>query len=634
MPTDVRDKILKSDTLNENLVDRAIRHQVFIQRYGTGLANRIVSELEKSEADLVRILTERLLTIQQRGFDTGPVTTRRLHRLQALIDETISLHNGAAYKQLTHELRDLARQEGAWQAGIATAEAPVAVEMLMPSASYLNAVVTSQPFRGKHLRTWFGDLTRRAKANIKASVTAGLIEGEGVEQIVRRIVGTRAQKYTDGILEATRTEARMVVRTAANHVSNAARAEVNKANEDIIKGEKIIATLDKRTSAICRVQDGRVYPVGKGARPPFHPNCRSTVVPVMKSWKELGINLKEAPKGTRAAMGGEVPEDVTYPEWFKKQSAGTQREILGKSRYDKFKSGDITDIERFSDRTGKLYTLPQLARVEDRRGAVRRAADLRAKKAAARRRAEEAKKGPPAASADESSWTTSNGQEIQQVGKDTSRKFKLEVQKTVEGFPPNVAKRVQANGGRIVIGDTVTTVKPELAGKRPRGWPEGHTWDEADGFFNPETKRIVVTERVLDYETQKLTKSNRVAGVIRHEYGHAVDKATRGPDVDFHSNGEKFMRAHEKDVLVLKKRQEVLRGLPDTRDTRTEFWEIENMEYYHSNLAGASASRQEAFAEGFAVLHGGGSSVGREKVFARLFPNTLEVTTDITKGIE
>jgi SPP1 gp7 family putative phage head morphogenesis protein len=376
MATDVREKILKSDTLNENLVDRAIRHQIFIQRYGTSLANRIIDELEKVQPDLVRILTERLMKIHERGFDSGPVTTRRLRRLFALIDETVALHNGAAYRQLTLELRQFSKQEGFWQAGLATAEAPTAVtvEMLMPSASLLNAVVTSDPFRGKHLRTWFGDLTRKQKANIKATVNAGLIEGEGVEQIVRRIIGTRAQKYSDGILDATRAEARMVVRTAANHVSNASRAEVNKANEDIIKGEKIIATLDTRTSPICRVQDGKVYPVGKGPRPPFHPNCRSTVVPVLKSWKEMGIDLKQAPKGTRAAMDGSVPEDVTYPQWLKKQNASTQREVLGATRYKKYKSGEISDITRFSDPTGKLYTLPQLARVESQRTKARRSA--------------------------------------------------------------------------------------------------------------------------------------------------------------------------------------------------------------------------------------------------------------------
>jgi SPP1 gp7 family putative phage head morphogenesis protein len=363
--TEIADKLGIPQTVNEQLVERAMRHQVFVSRYGAGLANRMIDELEKVQIDLVRILTERLIVIQKKGFDSGPVTTRRLKRLYTALDETISLHNSATYKQLTIELRAFAKQEGFWQAGVVGAEAPVKVELLMPSAQLLNSVVTSQPFRGKYLREWFGNLTRTQKSNVKAAVNAGLIEGEGVESIVRRIIGTRKNKYSDGILDATRNEARMVVRTAANHVSTAARTEVNKSNADILKGEKIIATLDMRTSAICRMQDGKVYPVGKGPRPPFHPNCRSTVVPVLKSWRELGINLKDAPKGTRAALGGEVPEDVTYPVWFRRQSASLQREVLGKTRYELYKSGSIgDDITRFSDRTGRLYTLPQLAERE------------------------------------------------------------------------------------------------------------------------------------------------------------------------------------------------------------------------------------------------------------------------------
>lgn len=362
MATKVTDKIRESASLNDDLVDRAIRHQVFIARHGTGLANRMVEELDKVQPDLVRILTERLLAIHKKGFDTGPVTTKRLKSLFAALDEVVSLHNNEAYRRLTVELRALAKQEGLWQAGIATAEAPVKIEMLLPSPQLLNAVVTAQPFRGKLLRTWFGDLTRRQKAKMKQELTAGLIEGESIDQMVRRVVGTRANKFADGILDASRTEARMVVRTATNHVSNAARSEVYKANEDIIKGVKIVATLDNRTSSICRFQDGRVYPVGQGPRPPFHPNCRSTTVPVLKSWRELGINLKDAPKGTRAALDGKVPDDVTYPVWFRRQKASLQREVLGKSRFELFKSGKMgTDITRFSDRTGRLYTLPELA---------------------------------------------------------------------------------------------------------------------------------------------------------------------------------------------------------------------------------------------------------------------------------
>jgi hypothetical protein len=156
----------------------------------------------------------------------------------------------------------------------------------------------------------------------------------------------------------------MVVRTAVNHVSTQARQSVHEANSKVIKGEKIVATLDGRTSPICRFQDGRVYKVGQGPRPPFHPNCRSTVVPVLKSWRELGINLKEAPKGTRAAFGGDVPADVTYAQWWKKQSRAFKRDDIGPTRLKLIETGKLDDVNSFSNQRGRLLNLKQLRRKE------------------------------------------------------------------------------------------------------------------------------------------------------------------------------------------------------------------------------------------------------------------------------
>ena len=92
-------------------------------------------------------------------------------------------------------------------------------------------------------------------------------------------------------------------------------------------------------------------------------NCRSTTVPVLKSWKELGISLKEAPKGTRASMDGQVAEDLTYNDWLKKQSAHVQDDVLGKTKADLYRKGGLT-MDRFVDETGHEYTLDELRRRE------------------------------------------------------------------------------------------------------------------------------------------------------------------------------------------------------------------------------------------------------------------------------
>lgn len=68
-------------------------------------------------------------------------------------------------------------------------------------------------------------------------------------------------------------------------------------------------------------------------------NCRSCTVPILKSWKELGINIAEAPEGTRSALDGYVPQSMTYSEWFDKAGEKVQMDVLGPARYKLYKEG-------------------------------------------------------------------------------------------------------------------------------------------------------------------------------------------------------------------------------------------------------------------------------------------------------
>ncbi|MGJ3101180.1 phage minor head protein, partial [Salmonella enterica subsp. enterica serovar Paratyphi A] len=58
-----------------------------------------------------------------------------------------------------------------------------------------------------------------------------------------------------------------------SHVSNEARNETYRQNDDIIEKYEWVSTLDSRTSTICRARDGMTWEIGKGPMPPAHPNC-------------------------------------------------------------------------------------------------------------------------------------------------------------------------------------------------------------------------------------------------------------------------------------------------------------------------------------------------------------------------
>ena len=153
-----------------------------------------------------------------------------------------------------------------------------------------------------------------------------------------------------------------LVRTSINQVANAASQQVYEANQDITKKYKYTATLDTRTSAICRALDGQEFPYGKGPTPPQHFNCRSTTVPVI-DYKELGFT--PPPPGRRASMDGPVPANTTYGQWLKEQSSSVKAEVLGKEKVRYFdllseKYGPQKALAKLVSTDGSELTLDQL----------------------------------------------------------------------------------------------------------------------------------------------------------------------------------------------------------------------------------------------------------------------------------
>jgi len=218
-------------------------------------------------------------------------------------------------------------------------------------------------------------------------VRNGLLTGEPTPAIAKRLKGTlersddrlqfgepattAGQRRAAGIKEtvarggdATRmanNQINTLVRTSINQVANAASQQVYEANQDITKKYRYLATLDTRTSSICRALDGREFEYGKGPTPPQHFNCRSTTVPVL----DLPPGAPPLPVGKRAAAGGMVPGNTTYGEWLIKQDLATQAKALGAEKAKYFrklseKHGAKDAIAKLVRDDGSELTLEQL----------------------------------------------------------------------------------------------------------------------------------------------------------------------------------------------------------------------------------------------------------------------------------
>ncbi|WLG43243.1 hypothetical protein [Pseudomonas sp. FP1740] len=356
-------------TVNQILEDEQIAHAVSLEKYKVGVVRRIIALLNRSDADLSAALAAALERLPAESFT--------VERLELLLDQ-VRLINSQAYasvaQALQDDLKDLAGYEVNWQQALFEKAIPEPVLVRFPiasvSAEQAYAAAMSRPFQGRLLRNWGEEIAADRMVKVRNAIRTGYLEGKTTDQIIRSIRGSRATGYADGFLERPRKDLAAVVRTAVSHTAATARQEFNSANEEILKAERWVSTLDNKTSPMCRIRDQLQYTVNThkpiGHKVPWlqgpgkiHWCCRSTSSAVTKSWKELGMNINEMTPAQRASMDGQVPANTTYSEWLNRQSDARKIEVLGPARYQLLKDGKL-DLEDFYTPTGEWMTLDQM----------------------------------------------------------------------------------------------------------------------------------------------------------------------------------------------------------------------------------------------------------------------------------
>lgn len=141
------------------------------------------------------------------------------------------------------------------------------------------------------------------------------------ELMIGALTGKTEKEMTDSINEqflSGRNKARRLVRTESSYIHNEAHFQAYK--DYGIEEYRFVATLDLRTSQICRERDGSVYRVndkkiGVNA-PPMHPWCRSTTI--MNLDDETMHNLERFARDPVTGERMKVPADETYKEWYQR----------------------------------------------------------------------------------------------------------------------------------------------------------------------------------------------------------------------------------------------------------------------------------------------------------------------------
>ena len=123
-------------------------------------------------------------------------------------------------------------------------------------------------------------------------------------------------KFANGKFKNAKKAAGRLVMTESAYF--ASKGTFDSYKELGIEEFEIVATLDSRTSAICREKDGQHFPlelyeIGLTA-PPFHPWCRSCTCPYFDDEFSIGERIARGDDGKNYY----VPSNMTYKEWKKK----------------------------------------------------------------------------------------------------------------------------------------------------------------------------------------------------------------------------------------------------------------------------------------------------------------------------
>ena len=131
----------------------------------------------------------------------------------------------------------------------------------------------------------------------------------------------RAIKNLAEKMEVSKSNASRLIRTESAFISNLAMT--NAYEKGTCEKYEILATLDLKTSEICRHMDGKKFPfkdklVGVN-HPPFHPNCRTVTIPCYDDDIERRLDEKSGRMARDPETGKSVRvENLTYKEWYKK----------------------------------------------------------------------------------------------------------------------------------------------------------------------------------------------------------------------------------------------------------------------------------------------------------------------------
>jgi hypothetical protein len=278
---------------------------------------------------------------------------------------------------------------GALAHGAGAASAEVRLGLSLPTENYLRTLAADVLVQGSPAKNWWLRQQQDTAFKLANEIRIGAAQGETNAQIIKRLVGQDAtvakmpakaddatakaapdvEPSIPGIMPLARSNAASIVQTSMAAVATAARRATFQANSDIINGIMQVSTLDSHTSLTCIAYSGAQWdlnyaPINGNDLPynggvPRHFNCRSSETAIMKTLRQMGIDMDEPDPGQRASSAGPISAKTTFADFLQMKGEAYQNEVLGPGRAELFRDGKLTprDLVSMAGQPLKLETL-------------------------------------------------------------------------------------------------------------------------------------------------------------------------------------------------------------------------------------------------------------------------------------
>jgi len=332
-------------SINDDILSRGLKERALLSLYE-----------KKLDTDLTKVMSSHKKRLVNSALKNGNKSVNALNR--ALTLETRKTYR-KIYKNGISELKALANTSSKFHNNTLKESLGKVYRSKVYTGLKVNDLIINSA--GTYSEQ-IASISLTQQRRIKDVVRKGMIDNLAVNKIAKNVGDS---------IDLPRAQLKTLSRTAITETSSNVSSATYKLNEDVIDGYQYVATLDSRTSMICGRLDGKVFRLddSRGVRPPQHFNCRSTTVPIVKSYEDLNNTnssriskrkLQRISKSKRASFNGQVASETNFEKFLSQQDDNFKLTVLGnKRRVEIYNTGKLK-FTQFSTREGQLVSVSRL----------------------------------------------------------------------------------------------------------------------------------------------------------------------------------------------------------------------------------------------------------------------------------